>query len=85
MRPEIAEADSRSSKNISRKVRETADPSASLLMDVVLFKENHTQPTEAATLDRKSGEGEGSAAPRSLAPVTTLYRTTIPSFVIGSR
>jgi hypothetical protein len=23
--------------------------------DVVLFKENHTQPTKAATLDRKSG------------------------------
>jgi hypothetical protein len=31
--------------------------------DVVLFKENHTQPTEAATLDRKSGEVEGSAVP----------------------
>jgi hypothetical protein len=29
--------------------------------DVVLFKENHTQPTEAATLDRKSGEADGSA------------------------
>ncbi len=28
---------------------------------VVLSKENHTQPTEAATLDRKSGEAEGSA------------------------
>ena len=24
--------------------------------DVVLFKENHTQPTEAENLDRKSGE-----------------------------
>jgi hypothetical protein len=34
--------------------------------DVVLFKENHTQPTEAATLDRKSGEAEGSAVPRTL-------------------
>jgi hypothetical protein len=33
--------------------------------DVVLFKENHTQPTEAATLDRKSGEAEGSAVPRT--------------------
>src|SRR5882757_8826278 len=29
--------------------------------DVVLFKENHTLPTEAATLDRKSGGAEGSA------------------------
>jgi hypothetical protein len=34
--------------------------------DVVLFKENHTQPTEAATLDRKSGEAEGSAVSLSL-------------------
>src|SRR5712675_265697 len=33
--------------------------------DVVLSKENHTQLTEAATLDRKSGEAEGSAVPRS--------------------
>jgi len=29
---------------------------------VVLPKENHMQSTEAATLDRKSGEAEGSAA-----------------------
>src|SRR5882724_10405223 len=36
--------------------------------DVVLFKENHTQPTEAATLDRKSGEAEGSAVRHSCAP-----------------
>jgi hypothetical protein len=36
--------------------------------DVVLFKENHTQPTEAATLDRKSGEAEGSALRHSCAP-----------------
>jgi hypothetical protein len=28
---------------------------------VVLSKENHTQLTEAATVDRKSGEAEGSA------------------------
>jgi hypothetical protein len=32
---------------------------------VVLPKENHTQSTEAATLDRKSGEAEGSAVPRT--------------------
>jgi hypothetical protein len=32
---------------------------------VVLLKENHMQPTEAATLDRKSGEAEGSAVPRT--------------------
>src|SRR6266702_6525131 len=30
---------------------------------VVLRKENHTQLTEAATLDRKSGGAEGSAVP----------------------
>jgi hypothetical protein len=33
--------------------------------DVVLSKENHTQLTEAATLDRKSGEAEGSAVPQT--------------------
>jgi hypothetical protein len=33
---------------------------------VVLSKENHTQLTEAATLDRKSGGAEGSAVPRTL-------------------
>jgi hypothetical protein len=32
---------------------------------VVLLKENHMQLTEAATLDRKSGEAEGSAVPRA--------------------
>jgi hypothetical protein len=32
---------------------------------VVLRKENHTQLTEAATLDRKSGGAEGSAVPRT--------------------
>ncbi len=32
---------------------------------VVLRKENHMQLTEAATLDRKSGEAEGSAVPRT--------------------
>jgi hypothetical protein len=31
---------------------------------VVLSKENHAQLTEAATLDRKSMEAEGSAVPR---------------------
>jgi hypothetical protein len=36
--------------------------------DVVLFKENHTQPAEVATLDRKSGEAEGSAVRHSCAP-----------------
>jgi hypothetical protein len=33
---------------------------------VVLPKENHMHLTEAATLDRKSGEAEGSAVPRTL-------------------
>jgi hypothetical protein len=37
-------------------------------MDVVLPKENHTQFTEAATLDRKSGKAEGSAVRHSGAP-----------------
>ena len=32
---------------------------------VVLLKENHTQLTEATTLDRKSGGAEGSAVPRT--------------------
>ena len=41
--------------------------------DVVLFKENHTQPTEAATLDRKSGEAEGSAVRHSGAPHFSFY------------
>jgi hypothetical protein len=36
--------------------------------DVVLFKENHTQPTEAASLERKSGAAEGSAVRHSCAP-----------------
>jgi hypothetical protein len=31
--------------------------------DVVLFKENHMELTEVTTLDRKSGEAEGSAVP----------------------
>jgi hypothetical protein len=33
---------------------------------VVLSKENHMQLTEAATIDRKSGEAEGSAILRTL-------------------
>jgi hypothetical protein len=32
---------------------------------VVLSQENHMQSTEAANLDRKSGEAEGSAVPRT--------------------
>src|SRR6267142_1745375 len=41
--------------------------------DVVLSKENHTQLTEAATLDRKSGEGEGSAVRHSCAPLLPAH------------
>ena len=41
--------------------------------DVVLFKENHTQLTEAATLDRKSGVAEGSAVRHSGAPHFSFY------------
>jgi hypothetical protein len=33
---------------------------------VVLREENHMRLTEVATLDRKSGEAEGSAVPRTL-------------------
>jgi hypothetical protein len=33
---------------------------------VVLPKENHMRLTEATTLDRKSGEAEGSAVPRTV-------------------
>jgi hypothetical protein len=32
---------------------------------VVLLKKNHIHLIEAATPDRKSGEGEGSAVPRT--------------------
>jgi hypothetical protein len=38
---------------------------------VVLPKENHMQLTEAVTLDRKSGEAEGSAVRHSCAPAPT--------------
>jgi hypothetical protein len=41
--------------------------------DVVLFKENHTQLTEAATLDRKSGEAEGPAVRHSCAPPLPVH------------
>jgi hypothetical protein len=48
--------------------------------DVVLSKENHTQLTEAATLDRKSGEAdlsrraeEGSAVRHSCAPLLPAH------------
>jgi hypothetical protein len=40
---------------------------------VVLSKENHTQLTEAATLDRKSGGSEGSAVRHSCAPLQPAH------------
>jgi hypothetical protein len=40
---------------------------------VVLLKENHMQLFEAATLDRKSGEAEGSAVRHSGAPNLPFY------------
>jgi hypothetical protein len=46
---------------------------------VVLSKENHMQLTEAATLDRKSGEAEGSAVRHSCAPPLPAHNL---SFVI---
>jgi hypothetical protein len=42
-----------------------ASPLSTATTYVVLPKENHMQLTEAATLDRKSGEAEGSAVPRT--------------------
>jgi hypothetical protein len=52
---------------------------------VVLPKENHMQLTEAATLDRKSGEAdlsrravEGSAVRHSGAPNLPLYNSKLP-------
>ena len=40
---------------------------------VVLFKENHMQSTEATTLNRKSGEAEGSAVPQTSAGNAEYY------------
>src|SRR5258708_32271521 len=43
---------------------------------VVLPKENHMQLAEAATLDRKSGEAEGSAVPRTSPANAEYYSQT---------
>jgi hypothetical protein len=43
---------------------------------VVLFNENHMQLTEATTFDRKSGEAEGSAVPRTFAGYAEFYAQT---------
>jgi hypothetical protein len=43
---------------------------------VVLPKENHMQLTEAAILDRKSGEAEGSAVPRTSPGNAEFYAQT---------
>jgi hypothetical protein len=43
---------------------------------VVLFKEDHMQLTEAATFDRKSGEGEGSAVLRTFRGNAQFYPQT---------
>jgi hypothetical protein len=45
---------------------------------VVLPKENHMQLTEAATLDRKSGEAEGSAVPRTFRG--NVFQQSAPGF-----
>ena len=45
---------------------------------VVLLKENHMQLFEAATLDRKSGEAEGSAVRHSGAPNLPFYNHPPP-------
>jgi hypothetical protein len=46
--------------------------------DVVLFKENHMQLTEVTTLDRKFGEGEGSAVRHSCAPPLSAHNLRQP-------
>jgi hypothetical protein len=43
---------------------------------VVLFKENHMQSTEATTLNRKSGEAEGSAVPQTCPGNAQYYTQT---------
>jgi hypothetical protein len=55
--------------------------------DVVLFKENHTQLTEAATLDRKSGEAEGPAVRHSCAPPLPVHNPhqIIDRILMGDR
>jgi hypothetical protein len=52
-----------------------ASPLSPATTYVVLPKENHMQLTEAATLDRKSGEAEGSAVRHSCAPAPTGPQT----------
>jgi hypothetical protein len=47
---------------------------------VVLRKENHTQLTEAATLDRKSGDVEGSAVPRTFRG--NVFRQSVARFSV---
>ena len=55
---------------------------------MVLLKENHMQLTEAAILDRKSGEAEGSAVRHSGAPNLMFYNhlplsSRLPRRVVG--
>src|ERR1700733_8236046 len=56
-----------------------ASPLSPATTYVVLSKENHMQLIEAATLDRKSGEAEGSAVRHSCAPPLPAHNL---SFVI---
>jgi hypothetical protein len=51
--------------------------------DVVLSKENHTKLTDAATLNRKSGEGEGSAVRHSCAPPLPAHNLQQPQRKFG--
>jgi hypothetical protein len=57
----------------------TALPSATF---VVLLKENHMQLTEATTLDRKSGEAEGSAVLRTF--LGNVFLESAPSWGLWS-
>ena len=49
---------------------------------VVLFKENHMQLIEAATLDRKSGEAEGSAVSRTFPGSVFFIASLVVTFSV---
>src|SRR3984885_8813802 len=54
-----------------------ASPLSPATTYVVLSKENHMQLIEAATLDRKSGEAEGSAVRHSCAPPLPAHNLSL--------
>ena len=52
---------------------------------MVLPKENHMQSAEAATLDRKSGEAEGSAVRPSGFPNSGVLTQTLRPWLVKPR